>query len=71
VYNDREAELQARVDRRRVRIATAAPGDLGGVLESFDAFASDLALLAQPSRSGVDEMELECEPLSMTMGGDS
>jgi coenzyme F420-reducing hydrogenase delta subunit len=70
VYNDREAELQARVDRRRVRIATAAPGDLGGVLESFDAFASDLARLAQPSRAVVGEVELECESLSMTTGGD-
>jgi ferredoxin len=70
VYNDREAELQARVDRRRVRIATAAPGGLGGVLASFDAFASDLAQLAQPSRAGVGEVELECESLSMTTGGD-
>jgi coenzyme F420-reducing hydrogenase delta subunit len=70
IVHEREAELQARVDRRRVRIATAAPGDLGGVLAAFDAFASDLARLAQPSRAVVGEVELECESLSMTTGGD-
>ncbi len=70
VYNDREAELQARVDRRRVRIATAAPGDLGGVLASFDSFASDLASLAHPSRATVEEVELECEAIPVAADGD-
>jgi hypothetical protein len=42
LFNDREAELQPRVDRRRVRVATLAPGDLPGSLAAFDAFARDV-----------------------------
>jgi hypothetical protein len=40
------------------------------VLASFDAFASDLAQLAQPSGAAVEEVELACESLSITTGGD-
>jgi hypothetical protein len=53
-----------------VRIATAAPGDLGGALASFDSFASDLASLAHPSRAAVEEVELECEAIPMAADGD-
>jgi ferredoxin len=70
VYNDREAELQARVDRRRVRIATAAPGNLREVLAAFDEFSAELALLARPRSAGVEDVDLECIPLSIATDGE-
>lgn len=44
-YHDREAELQARVDRRRVRTVTAAVGLDGDVLAAFEAFRREIAAL--------------------------
>ena len=62
VFNDREAELQRRVDRRRVRLATFARGDLDEGLAAFDAFARDLALLDQPERGADGLLDAVCEP---------
>ena len=59
VFNDREAELQARVDRRRVRLATIAVGDLAGTLSALGAFVSVLAALDRP----VPDDALESEPV--------
>ena len=59
VFNDREAELQPRVDRRRVRLATIAPGDLTGTLAALGAFADTLAVLDRPA----PESGLESEPV--------
>ena len=59
VFNDREAELQPRVDRRRVRLATIAPGDLTGTLSALGAFADTLAVLDRPA----SESGLESEPV--------
>jgi ferredoxin len=61
IFNDREAELQARVDRRRVRLATFAPGDFAGSMASFDAFARDLAILDTPDRNGDALLEPICD----------
>ena len=61
VYNDREAELQPRVDRRRVRLATLAPGDLVGSLAALDAFERDLAVLDGPQRDSADIPDLVCD----------
>ncbi len=63
VFNDREAELQPRVDRQRVRLATIAAGDLRGTLAAFDAFARDVALLERPLRESDGDLEVECEPV--------
>ncbi|MBV6522876.1 MAG: Cytochrome b6 [Gemmatimonadaceae bacterium] len=61
MYHDREAELQPRVDRRRVRLATAAPGNLAGTLAEFRTFADSVEALGiqdlQP-----DSEDLVCEP---------
>jgi hypothetical protein len=65
VYNDREAELQPRVDRRRVRLATFARGDLAGSLAAFDAFAREIRLLAQPDRDD-EPLEQICEAVATT-----
>ena len=62
LFHEREAELKARVDRRRVRIATAAAGDLRGVLAAYDAFARDISTLDLPARLPDAELDLECAP---------
>ena len=62
VFNEREAELQPRVDRRRVRVATSAPGDLAGSIVAFEAFARDLAALDRPDQSDGSLGDVACEP---------
>jgi ferredoxin/coenzyme F420-reducing hydrogenase delta subunit len=62
VFNDREAELQPRVDRRRVRLATAAPGDPAGTVAALGAFERELSALERPNRSGHATFELVCDP---------
>lgn len=61
VYSDREAELQPRVDRRRVHLATSAPGNLDELIAEFDAFAVHLATLDLPRRDPDSAIEVECE----------
>jgi len=65
LFNDREAELQPRVDRRRVRIATLALGDLAGTLAAFEAFARDVAALEPPARDPDSDLEAVCEPVPL------
>ena len=61
VFNDREAELQPRVDRRRVRLATAAAGDLAGTVSALGTFARDLSALDRPDPSASAPFELVCD----------
>lgn len=63
VFNDREAELQPRVDRRRVRIATAAPGNRRASLAAFDDFARALAALDRPTRETDIDLDVVCDPV--------
>lgn len=65
LFNDREAELQPRVDRRRVRTATMAPGDLQGTLQAFEQFTVALASLHPPEPEHDLDIELLCEPVPM------
>ena len=64
MYNDREAELQARVDRRRVRVTYANAGETTEVLQALGAFVADTRTLgiarAEPGAVGA-----ECEPEPM------
>ena len=60
-FNDREAELPSRVDRRRVRVIAMAPGDRPATIASYVAFADELAR-AQPASSPDKELEPFCEP---------
>ena len=64
VFNDREAELQPRVDRRRVRLATLAPGALGDAIAALGSFAHDLATLRRPETSEDAAFDLVCEPVA-------
>jgi ferredoxin/coenzyme F420-reducing hydrogenase delta subunit len=61
VFNDREAELQSRVDRRRVRLATMAAGDLAGALSALGSFADSLAALDRPVPDDAPEAEPVCD----------
>jgi ferredoxin/coenzyme F420-reducing hydrogenase delta subunit len=68
LFHDREAELQSRVDRRRVRVVTAAAGLDGDVLEAFDAFRRELLALAEPVPEVTVELAAECEPQGAEAG---
>jgi hypothetical protein len=63
VYHDREAELQARVDRARVRIANVGPGERRRAIEAVAAFVKDIAALEPPVAEGVPEIDTVCEPV--------
>ena len=65
VFNDREAELQPRVDRRRIRVGTLAPGARSEVTVAFDAFADELSLMNGPARVADEELEPVCDPVPL------
>jgi coenzyme F420-reducing hydrogenase delta subunit len=67
MYHDREAELPARVDRRRVRLATAAPGELAGTMASFEEFRREVRFIA-PAAVALDELNVEREPTPVVTG---
>lgn len=67
LFNDREAELQARVDRRRVKVMTLAPGTVKEALAEFDQIAEGFAALDRPAAEP-GEPELECEPVPVVTG---
>ena len=63
VYRDREAELQARVDRRRVRIAYADVHDGPATRAIIRAFAEELDLLDHPAADATLDIDAVCEPV--------
>lgn len=67
LYNDREAELQPRVDRRRIRTATFAPGMLSESVAAFDKFRAELdAIDDERVTSPIDDLiDIECEPIPL------
>jgi coenzyme F420-reducing hydrogenase delta subunit len=65
LFNDREAELPARVDRRRVRIGTIAYGEIAAASRAFDEFARDVALLELPAADSRTDEEPVCEPVPL------
>jgi ferredoxin len=68
LYHDREAELQPRVDRRRVALATLAPGDLAGTMAAFDAFARVVGELGVPEPDADLSIEALCDPVPVEEG---
>lgn len=66
IYNDREAELQARVDRNRVRVASASAGEVDEAIEALRAFMADTAALAVPDAELAAEIDTICEPVPAT-----
>jgi coenzyme F420-reducing hydrogenase delta subunit len=65
LFNEREAELQPRVDRRRVRAATLAPGDLAGAVAALEEFIRDLAVLGIPELEPNGEIDILCDPVPL------
>ena len=63
VYHEREAELQARVDRARVRIAHAGAGERGLALAALHGFAADVARLDPPAAARTKNVEPVCDRL--------
>jgi coenzyme F420-reducing hydrogenase delta subunit len=61
-YNDREAELQERVDRRRIGVSQMAPGELREAIASYDDFAASLRKLGALEGEPGPEPEFICEP---------
>ena len=62
VYHEREAELQSRVDRRRVRIAYANAAERGRAVAALREFAADLQALRAPDAERAIEIGAICEP---------
>jgi coenzyme F420-reducing hydrogenase delta subunit/NAD-dependent dihydropyrimidine dehydrogenase PreA subunit len=61
VYNDREAELRDRVDKRRVRIASFSPTELDAARHALAAFRQEVASLGEKPVERDVRIELECE----------
>ena len=61
VYNDREAELRDRVDKRRVRIAGFSPTEAGPAAEALAAFRAEVASLGDKPVERDVKIELECD----------
>jgi ferredoxin len=62
VYGGREAELQPRVERARVRIVHIDARDRGRAVEAVRAFAADIAALGPRLEAEAPEAEVLCEP---------
>jgi hypothetical protein len=62
VYHDREAELQARVDRRRVHIAHAGAHEPHEAVAALRELRASLARLAPAGGEIAPELELVCDP---------
>jgi ferredoxin len=67
VYHDREAELQPRVDRARVRIVSVAAGEGPEAVAAVRLFSADVARLSLPIRDRSIEIDAECD--RETVGG--
>lgn len=66
VHHEREAELQARVDRRRVRLVWVTAADRPGLRAAFDDFAAAIAALPPPTAAPSIETDTECEAAGAT-----
>ena len=62
LYHGREAELQERVDRRRIRVAHAAAGERVLALRALAGFAKDVAALGMPAELETSAPDVVCEP---------
>lgn len=66
LFNDREAELQSRVDRSRVATVVMSVGDPEGVLDAWTAFAAHLQAHDTQIPSAFDDpLGAYCEPVPL------
>jgi coenzyme F420-reducing hydrogenase delta subunit len=60
LFEGREAELQERVDRRRVRVAHVSPGDAAALRVAVERFRGELAALDRAGSESDVDLALEC-----------
>ena len=65
LYHEREAELQERVDRHRVRVAYANASEAREALVALQAFVTDTAALDGSDGEADPEIDAICEPISL------
>jgi ferredoxin len=65
VYNDREAELQLRVDKRRVRLVSLATSEVGLARAEIERFRLDLGGLSAVVPERNVKLDFECEPVDV------
>lgn len=70
VYEGREAELQARVDRRRIAVRGVGAGDKAGARRAVAEFQAQLGALEHPAPDLGDEVGARCETPVRVGGGD-
>jgi len=70
LFHDREAELQPRVDKRRVRVCYAGEAERGAVRAALAAFRADVSALAAAPAEAAPEVVAECETPVAAMIGD-
>lgn len=61
LYHDREAELKARVDRRRVRLVYAGAGERALARGALAAYRREVAALERATGEAEIDLETECE----------
>jgi len=61
LYHEREAELQERVDRRRVRLVHAGAAERGVVVAAIAQFRAEIATLAASPGEAEPDLARECE----------
>lgn len=61
LFHDREAELQARVDRRRVALVHAPAGDGGEVASALAALSARVAALVPPAPEDSVDVAADCD----------
>ena len=69
MYGGREAELQARVDRRRIAIREVGAGDREGARRAVAEFRAQLAVLEQPAPALEGEIGAACDTPAAVGGG--
>jgi len=62
MYHEREAELQARVDRHRVRVVHATAAESGQAVAALRTFAAGLSSLSVPAVDRTADVVAVCEP---------
>jgi coenzyme F420-reducing hydrogenase delta subunit/Pyruvate/2-oxoacid:ferredoxin oxidoreductase delta subunit len=65
LFHDREAELQARVDRRRVRLVFAAAGDRALVDAALARFQAEIDALASAAAEPDLDVMRDCDPAAL------
>jgi len=68
MYHEREAELQARVDRARVRVVYVNASERSEAVAALRAFAAEISTLALPAVDRAAEVEPVCESAAVGVG---